>query len=300
MGFGAAGHRTCRLLADLFVLPDRQGQGVGRRLLDAVLAGTPGRGRRSPRTIRARSALYVRAGMRPCWPNLYLSGGRRAGSTRTTDAGIASGAGDRGRERADWSGWTGIDRTDGPRLLGDAARRSGHVIRRRAGDVVGVGVGRATPDGGRVAGCTTRCGARRRRPAGPAGDPAGLPAGRPTVGAAVSPGRSRSSAACWSGASGSSTATRSGHGSRSSLGPRERILPESRAIARAGPGSGVVASRTGRARLGLGGDRDRLLDRHADEAAVLGPRAVVVADPLVAEQLVQHEPVCDERSPMRQ
>src|SRR5579859_1916410 len=32
------------------------------------------------------------------------------------------------------------------------------------------------------------------------------------------------------------------------------------------------------------------LDRHADEAAPLGPRAVVVADRVAAEQLVQHEP----------
>src|SRR5882672_5078204 len=45
---------------------------------------------------------------------------------------------------------------------------------------------------------------------------------------------------------------------------------------------------------GLGADTgthgDRLLDRDADEAAVLGPAAVVVADPLVAEQLVEDEP----------
>ena len=32
------------------------------------------------------------------------------------------------------------------------------------------------------------------------------------------------------------------------------------------------------------------LDRHADERAVLGPRAVVVLDVRLAEQLVQHEP----------
>src|SRR6478609_477624 len=32
------------------------------------------------------------------------------------------------------------------------------------------------------------------------------------------------------------------------------------------------------------------LDRHADQAAVLGPRTVVVLDVLLAEQLVQHEP----------
>src|SRR3712207_3267856 len=33
-----------------------------------------------------------------------------------------------------------------------------------------------------------------------------------------------------------------------------------------------------------------LLDRDADEGAVLGPRAVVVLDVPVAEQLAQHEP----------
>ena len=38
------------------------------------------------------------------------------------------------------------------------------------------------------------------------------------------------------------------------------------------------------------GDWCRLLDRDADQAAVLGPRPVVVADPVVAEQLVQDEP----------
>src|SRR6185503_2107491 len=33
-----------------------------------------------------------------------------------------------------------------------------------------------------------------------------------------------------------------------------------------------------------------LLDRHSDEAAPLGPGAVVVADPLVTQQVTQHEP----------
>src|SRR5437867_1092909 len=36
--------------------------------------------------------------------------------------------------------------------------------------------------------------------------------------------------------------------------------------------------------------RSALLDRHSDEAAPLGPRAVVVADAVVAEQVAQHEP----------
>ena len=36
--------------------------------------------------------------------------------------------------------------------------------------------------------------------------------------------------------------------------------------------------------------RSALFDRHVDEVAPLGPRAVVVLDVLLAEQLVQHEP----------
>ena len=52
---------------------------------------------------------------------------------------------------------------------------------------------------------------------------------------------------------------------------------------------GAVGARRGVAAT-PDGDRGRLLDRHADEAAVLGPAAVVVADALVAEQLMQHEP----------
>src|SRR4026209_818349 len=46
----------------------------------------------------------------------------------------------------------------------------------------------------------------------------------------------------------------------------------------------------GARRLLAGGDGDRLLDRDADHAAPLGPAAVVVADALVAEQLVEDDP----------
>ena len=59
------------------------------------------------------------------------------------------------------------------------------------------------------------------------------------------------------------------------------------------PQGSSAASRASRRSPGpgeSGGDGDRLLDRHADHAAPLGPAAVVVADALVAEQLVQHEP----------
>jgi GNAT superfamily N-acetyltransferase len=74
IGFGAAVDTgRARHLADLFVLPGRQGGGIGGRLLDAVL------GDAWPRTTFASDdpralPLYVRAGMTAHWPNLYLSG----------------------------------------------------------------------------------------------------------------------------------------------------------------------------------------------------------------------------------
>src|SRR3954470_24570757 len=50
----------------------------------------------------------------------------------------------------------------------------------------------------------------------------------------------------------------------------------------------VMASGSGSPASGRNGDG--LLNPHADQAPVLRPRAVVVADPLIAEQLVQDEP----------
>jgi GNAT superfamily N-acetyltransferase len=74
IGFGAAifTGRTTHL-ADLFVTAEHQGQGHGGRLLSAVL------GDRRPRTTFCSDdpramPLYVRAGMSPLWPNLYVSG----------------------------------------------------------------------------------------------------------------------------------------------------------------------------------------------------------------------------------
>jgi GNAT superfamily N-acetyltransferase len=72
VGFGAAVDRAGGThLADLFVLPDRFGKGIGSQLLAAVFDDA------SVRTTFASSdpralPLYVRAGMTPLWPNLYL------------------------------------------------------------------------------------------------------------------------------------------------------------------------------------------------------------------------------------
>lgn len=60
-------------LCDLFVLPERHGEGIGRRLLDQVWSGAPDRSTFSSQHASALP-LYIRAGMRPLWPLVYVRG----------------------------------------------------------------------------------------------------------------------------------------------------------------------------------------------------------------------------------
>jgi GNAT superfamily N-acetyltransferase len=72
VGFGAVVVRAgVTHLADLFVLPDRFGKGIGGQLLTAVFGDAPVRTTFASSDPRAMP-LYVRAGMIPMWPNLYL------------------------------------------------------------------------------------------------------------------------------------------------------------------------------------------------------------------------------------
>jgi GNAT superfamily N-acetyltransferase len=74
IGFGATSFNgRVTHLADLFVTPEHQGRGHGGRLVAAVF------GERRPRTTFSSDdpramPLYVRAGMMPLWPNIYISG----------------------------------------------------------------------------------------------------------------------------------------------------------------------------------------------------------------------------------
>ncbi len=72
---GAVETGSSRLLADLFIDPDRQGSGVGRALLTEVLAGSSARYTFSSSDPRAMP-IYTRAGMLPQWPLLYVHGPR--------------------------------------------------------------------------------------------------------------------------------------------------------------------------------------------------------------------------------
>jgi GNAT superfamily N-acetyltransferase len=73
VGFaGALDHGRCVALSDLFVLPERQSQGIGTALLDGLLP------RDRPLVTMASAdrravASYVRRGMRPRWPAYYVA-----------------------------------------------------------------------------------------------------------------------------------------------------------------------------------------------------------------------------------
>ena len=72
VGFAAVVERAGVIhLADLFVLPARFGEGIGGRLLAAILGDAPRRTTFASSDPRALP-LYVRNGMTPWWPNLYL------------------------------------------------------------------------------------------------------------------------------------------------------------------------------------------------------------------------------------
>lgn len=98
-----------RFLTDLFVRPDQQDHGAGRALLDAAFEGAHERLTFSSADPRAL-ALYLRAGLRPWWPVLYLALARGV-LEQSPDPGLAI-EGTDPATAAGWSAaWTGMDRT---------------------------------------------------------------------------------------------------------------------------------------------------------------------------------------------
>ena len=144
VAFGAVANAgIARHLADLFVRPDRLGQGLGRPLLAAMF------GDRWPRTTFASDdprALpsYLRAGMAARWVTLYVRGGpddvARAAVDRRARALDVVG-GDPAEIAALELAWTGADRTIDHALWTTFSGSDPFVIRDAAGPVA-VGFGR--------------------------------------------------------------------------------------------------------------------------------------------------------------
>ena len=103
--FGQPDHR---FLTDLYVDPGRQSRGLGRRMLEAVLEGATERMTFSSSDRRALGS-YIRTGMRPWWPLLYLE----ADASRLPPApdGDEVRSSDVAATARRSAAWTGIDRT---------------------------------------------------------------------------------------------------------------------------------------------------------------------------------------------
>lgn len=127
------------MLCDLFVAPDRHGGGIGGRLLDAAFAGAEERFTFASRDPRAMP-LYVRHGMVPRWPLLYLSGpptGRSpltAGAVPVMEAAVAElrlTGQDRGADYAYWeagAGCRGVIVQDGDEAVAAGVTAPGRLV----------------------------------------------------------------------------------------------------------------------------------------------------------------------------
>ena len=96
-------------LADLFVRVDRLGQGIGRPLLEAVFDGAVERSTFASDDPRALP-LYVRAGMTPLWPSLYVEGTAAQLAVSSAAAGPETEAATHDQLADIERAWTGHDR----------------------------------------------------------------------------------------------------------------------------------------------------------------------------------------------
>jgi GNAT superfamily N-acetyltransferase len=110
VGFGGSvpvGRDDVRFVTDLFVDPLRQSRGAGGALLESVLQGAAQRMTFSSSDERALG-LYIRAGMRPWWPLLYLE--LAAGALGDAVSGLESVQASVEETARISRAWTGIDR----------------------------------------------------------------------------------------------------------------------------------------------------------------------------------------------
>ena len=149
IGFGASVDTGRAVhLADLFVLPDLMGEGIGRRIVESVYPPS------TPRTTFASDDpramhLYVGLGMTPLWPNFYLDG--QAAALPAVD-GVELVAADSVEVAELELAWTGFDRSEDHRFWAERPGNRSFIVRSTAARLPLVT--RAQGSGGPGAGCT--------------------------------------------------------------------------------------------------------------------------------------------------
>ena len=138
VGFGGSvpvGRDDVRFVTDLFVDPLRQSRGAGRALLSSVLEGAAGRMTFSSSDERALG-LYIRAGMRPWWPLLYVE--IAAAALDDASPGLETMAASVEETARISHAWTGIDPTADFEHYASLPEASGFLVR-DAASVAAVG-----------------------------------------------------------------------------------------------------------------------------------------------------------------
>jgi len=115
-------------LADLFVLPDRLGEGIGRPLLAALFDGARRRTTFASDDPRALP-LYVRAGMEPWWACVSVEGA--AASLPPGPGFLETASADPARLAALELAWTGFDRSIDHAFWGSQAGADSFVVAER-------------------------------------------------------------------------------------------------------------------------------------------------------------------------
>jgi GNAT superfamily N-acetyltransferase len=138
VGFGAAvTTERATHLADLFVLPEHQGMGLGGALFRSVMGESVDRTTFSSDDPRAMPT-YIRGGMLPRWPNLVMSGPREQLAPADDFVADRVAVGELVRLERDW---LGIDRSPELPYWAVLPEPVAWVVRSR-GQIVAAGLGR--------------------------------------------------------------------------------------------------------------------------------------------------------------
>ena len=121
-------------LADLFVLPDRLGEGIGQPLLAALFDGADRRTTFASADPRAMP-LYVRAGMSPWWACVYVEG--VTASLPPTPGTLETASADPSRLTELELAWTGVDRSIDHAFWASQAAADSFVVAER-GEAVAI------------------------------------------------------------------------------------------------------------------------------------------------------------------